>query len=38
MVNKIMDNLEHEGYVKLVSQKPEVYKVHGEFLENILVL
>ncbi|PZX04643.1 Fic family protein [Psychrobacillus insolitus] len=38
MVNKIMDNLEHEGYVKLVSQKPKVYKVHGEFLENILVL
>lgn len=38
MVNKIMDNLEREGYVKLVSQKPKVYKVHAEFLENILVL
>lgn len=36
-INQIMNNLEVEGYVKLVSQRPKEYKVSDEFLENILI-
>jgi len=35
-VNQIMSNLEGDGYVKLVTQRPKEYKVSEEFLESIL--
>lgn len=38
LVNKIMDNLESEGYVDKVSQKPKSYKVRDGFLEDILLI
>ncbi|MGF7184011.1 Fic family protein [Desulfitispora alkaliphila] len=35
-VNQIMSNLEGDGFVKLVTQRPKEYKVSDEFLEDIL--
>lgn len=35
-VNQLMSNLEGDGYVKLVTQRPKNYKVSAEFLESIL--
>jgi hypothetical protein len=36
-VNQIMSNLEKEGYVQLVSQRPKEYSVSNQFLESILL-
>ncbi len=37
-VNQILSNLEKEGYVSSVSQRPKKYRVSDDFLESILVL
>lgn len=37
-VNQILSNLEIEGYVKLVSHRPQEYRVSDDFLESILML
>lgn len=36
MIDKIMDELESEGYVEKVSQRPKAYKITEGFLENQL--
>lgn len=36
IINKVMDYLEQEGYVELVSKKPKAYQICAECLESIL--
>ena len=38
ILNKVMDYLEHEGYVELISRKPKAYKIKEECIENIVPL
>lgn len=37
-VNQMMSNLEEEGYVILISQRPKSYRISDEFLESILIV
>ncbi|ADC49319.1 Fic protein family with putative regulatory function [Alkalihalophilus pseudofirmus OF4] len=36
-INKIMQDLEEQGYVELVNQRPKTYKIREEFLESVLL-